>query len=299
MLNEFNWNPAYAGLEESLSITAGLREQWSGLTETTSQDAIGPSTQFVNAHLPVYLLKGGFGVQLENDALGPQRQLRFNGAYNYQTFLGPGVLSIGVGAGIYQFELDGSILRTPDGIYNQGLIDHQDGILPLSAVSSSISTFRVGAYYKADWFEVGVSAIHLNEPTLEIEQLDILLKRTFFLGASFHINISDGVQLHPSMLAKSDATQTQLDLSSYVQFNENLFLGGGIRGLNSNSLDAATLLGGFNLSKKIKVAYAYDITLSGLQNVSNGSHELVLNYNLGLPIGKGRPPKVIFNPRNL
>ena len=299
MMNEFNWNPAYAGLDESLSITGGLREQWTGLSETATGDAIGPSTQFINAHLPAYLLRGGFGVQLENDAIGPEQNFSYGAAYNFQTYLGPGVLSIGIGGGIIQKELNGNILRTPDGNYGIGTIDHNDILLPNSTISGSAPTVRLGAYYKSDWFEIGISGIHLNEPKVELDQLAILLRRTFYVGGSFHLNLTNAIQLHPSFLIKSDANQTQTDLSAYFQINNNFLFGTGLRGFNSNNLDAAMLLAGFKLSKKISLAYAYDITLSGLQNVSSGSHELVINYNLQSIIGAGRPPKVIYNPRNL
>ncbi|MFQ5447342.1 MAG: type IX secretion system membrane protein PorP/SprF, partial [Saprospiraceae bacterium] len=62
---------------------------------------------------------------------------------------------------------------------------------------------------------------------------------------------------------------------------------------------AIAVLAGFKLSESIKLAYAYDFTLSNLSTVSSGSHEIMLNYNLGKPIGKGRPPKIIYNPRSL
>jgi len=64
-------------------------------------------------------------------------------------------------------------------------------------------------------------------------------------------------------------------------------------------LDAVALMAGFKLNEKLSVGYAYDIGLSALNSVSSGSHELLLNYNLGAPIGKGRPPAVIYNPRSL
>ena len=58
-------------------------------------------------------------------------------------------------------------------------------------------------------------------------------------------------------------------------------------------------MGGFKLSEKITLAYAYDLTLSELSQVSNGSHEIMINYNLGKALGKGKPPRIIYNPRNL
>jgi hypothetical protein len=45
------------------------------------------------------------------------------------------------------------------------------------------------------------------------------------------------------------------------------------------------------------LAYAYDIGLSPLNNVQQGSHELVLKYNLNKKIGYPKALKVIHNPR--
>jgi hypothetical protein len=84
-----------------------------------------------------------------------------------------------------------------------------------------------------------------------------------------------------------------------VRYNENIFTGASLRGYNNQTLDAVALVAGFKLSEKITLGYSYDITLSNLNTVSNGSHEILVNYNLGKPIGKGRPPAIIYNPRSL
>ena len=57
MFNEFRWNPAYAGLDHSLSVTGLYRGQWVG---GALKDV--PSTQMLSAHLPLYVLNGGGGL---------------------------------------------------------------------------------------------------------------------------------------------------------------------------------------------------------------------------------------------
>ncbi|NJO86582.1 MAG: type IX secretion system membrane protein PorP/SprF [Lewinella sp.] len=81
------------------------------------------------------------------------------------------------------------------------------------------------------------------------------------------------------------------------QRNDNIFLGASFRGYNDSTTDAVVLLGGLNVSSQITLAYGYDLSLSPLRNVQNGSHEVVLKYNLGKSIGAGLPPPIIFNPR--
>jgi len=100
-------------------------------------------------------------------------------------------------------------------------------------------------------------------------------------------------------LVKSNISQTQIDFSVIVKYNDNIFLGTSFRGYNSDNTDALVLMTGIKLSEKIRLAYAYDLSLSSLNTVNSGSHEILLNYNLGKPIGKGKPPRVIYNPRFL
>ena len=87
------------------------------------------------------------------------------------------------------------------------------------------------------------------------------------------------------------------DFSVLFNYLDNIFLGASFRGYTKNAQDALIGMVGIKLSQQIKVAYAYDYTLSNLNVASQGSHEIVLQYNLGKPIGKGKLPPIIYNPR--
>lgn len=292
MLNKFNWNPAYAGLDNSLSINGVYRKQWSGLEGS-------PETQSLNAHLPVYILGGGMGIQVENDVLGPEHWTSANLAYSYQLDLGGKILSLGVSGGIVQREINGRLIRTPEGSYNSGEREHNDPSLPFDLESAITPTFNAGVYFQSEKLEAGLAMRHLNEATAEFGTFQLSLVRNYFFTLNSHFELGRIFSIHPSVMVQSDATQTQIDFSMLIQYDEKFFAGGSVRGYNTNSLDAAALLMGYQLSEKLSVAYAYDFTLSALQNVSNGSHEIVVNYNLNQSIGKGRPPKIIYNPRSL
>ncbi len=297
MMNQLNWNPGYAGLEHSLSVTGGFRQQWVGLEGA-------PSSQFVSAHMPLYIARGGIGIHLENDELGARQQTSSYISYNYQIVSDAGILSLGVSAGFVQFTLDGSKLRTPDGNYLEGVggmvIDHQDGLLPLAAINTMTNTFGAGVYFQSEKLELGLGVRHLNEPSLDLEGLSLPLKRAFFLNAGYQIEASSSLLLMPSLMVQSDLVQTQTNVGLIAQYNENIFGGASYRGAHSTpSQDAVAIIVGFKLSENMKLAYAYDLTLSPLNNVSNGSHEIMINYNLNKRIGSGRPPRVIYNPRSL
>ena len=297
MLNKYNYNPAYAGLDNSLSVTGVFRKQWVNLEGS-------PVTQNINAHMPFYYLNGGFGINLENDQLGVERNSSTTLSYNYFLPVSKrNLLSLGIGAGVIQKSLDGSKLKTPGGDYSEPpIIDHRDLLLPNGKVSATAPYFNAGVYFYSDKLEFGISANNLIEPTAALnaeEIVNVKFIRNYFFSFAYSFEISRDIVIQPSFLAKSDLIQTQFEVSAVVRYNDNIFGGASFRGYNANSIDAAVLLAGFKLNEKITLAYSYDLTLSGLRKVSNGSHEILLNYNLNKPIGKGIPPKIIYNPRFL
>lgn len=293
MLNPFKFNPAYAGLDHSLSATGVYRRQWVDLPES-------PTTQNLNFHLPLYFLGGAVGANFENDALGAERTTSVTMAYAFQRPVGNGLLSLALEGGLVQKSIDGSKLRTPDGIYEDGtIIQHNDDILPTTLESGSAPTFHAGIYFQSEKFEAGLSAQNLSEASVELTALSFQLVRTYYANFGFNFDLSNSVSIHPSALIRSDVTQTQTDLSLIFRYNDNIFGGTSFRGYNSNSIDAVSLIAGFNINEHFTVGYAYDITLSELSNVSNGSHEVIIKYNLNKRIGGGRPPRIIYNPRSL
>lgn len=291
MLDPFRYNPAYAGLDNSLSVTGTYRTQWVGLSGN-------PTGQRISLHLPLYFLSGGFGLQLENDEIGAHRLTSVQGAYNYQRQVGNGILSLGAGAGFQQWSLDGNRLQTPDGVYNEpGVINHNDILLSDVSESGSTLSFSAGLFYQSERIEGGLSVDHVSEPVISLTQLDYRLLRSYYAYVATNFELGRSFVIQPSAWLRSDAVETQIDFSVIATYNDNIFGGASFRGYNNSTNDAVAVIVGFNLSEQIAVAYAYDIALSPLKTVHTGSHEIVLKYNLNKSIGAGRPPRIIYHPR--
>ena len=79
----------------------------------------------------------------------------------------------------------------------------------------------------------------------------------------------------------------------------NILAGIGLRGYNKHSIEGLNIILGMQLSKHLRVTYSYDYGLNSLQTLSEGSHELGMNYNLQKLISWGLPPKNNIQPRNL
>ncbi|MFK7932858.1 MAG: type IX secretion system membrane protein PorP/SprF [Saprospiraceae bacterium] len=292
MLNQFAQNPAYAGMDNSLSVTGVFRKQWVDLPGS-------PTYQNANAHLPLYAASGGIGINFENDAIGAEASTLVTLAYNYQLNIGRvGILSVGVAGGMFQKELNGAILRTPEGNYEGVLVDHRDDILPNTLETGQSPVFEAGVFFQGERLEIGLSAKNLVEPTVNLsENLDLQLVRTYFATIGYRIDVGDALALRPSVMVRTDAIQTQMDFSLLAYINENIFVGGSYRGYSVTTTDAVAIIAGLKISEQLNFAYAYDLTLSSLNSVSNGTHEIMLNYNFGKPIGQGKLPPIIYNPR--
>jgi len=295
MLNQYRHNSAYAGLDNSLSATGVYRSQWVGLEGS-------PTMQNINAHMPLYIAKGGIGLNVENITLGAEQNLSAKLSYAYHREVGDvGILSIGAGGGIFQKSLDGTKLRTPDGEYQENIpINHNDQLLSEAQETGIVPIFDIGVFYQGEKLEIGASAVNLVEPKVNLNtNVNFPLKRHYFVTMAYNWELNDLLTIQPGIMAKSDFNETQLEISTIVRYNDNIFGGASFRGYSQNTIDAAAFLAGIKLSEKITLAYSYDLTLSSYNSVSRGSHEILINYNLNKKIGAGIPPRIIHNPRFL
>ena len=102
MLNQYNYNSAYNGLDESLSMTGVFRKQWVSFP--------GSPIHFnVNAHMPIEFISSGVGLAVEYDVIGAYENISVKGSYSYIFNVGnEGKLSVGLAGRYLQKALDGT-----------------------------------------------------------------------------------------------------------------------------------------------------------------------------------------------
>ena len=293
MLDKYQHNPAYAGMDASLVITGALKSQWEGLPGA-------PRFQRVNVHMPLYIANGGVGFKFLHDAIGAEETLGFEASYNYVYESAYGLFSFAAGAGLVQKRLDGSLLRTPDGIYEGLTAVHNDPRLANISGTGIGPTASLGLYFTNESFEAGIAMSQAlgNQITLSNEEETIFsLKRSITGFVEYTYPINDELIIYPALFTKTDGVQTQIDLGSRFDYQETYFGGLVFRGYTSKTIDALALFIGARISANLSVAYGYDITLSRLATHSEGTHEFLVQYNLNKPVGLGKPQRVIYNPR--
>ena len=293
MHERYAFNPAFGGMERSLAAGLLYRTQWAGLDGN-------PETRMINVHMPFYLWQGAIGFQLVSESIGAEKQTGFLLSYNYIYESSVGLISTGLRAGISQNTLDGTKLKTPDGTYQGGIFDHQDANLPNGKVSGVSPVLEGGVYFAGDYFEAGLSMTGFYPAGIKLEDdIDYAPNPVFHFFGEYFIHPFEEVSLFPVVYIKSDLAQTQTEVSVRAEYLNLLKVGVGYRGIGKNNQDAVILSAGVRLSPKFFLHYAYDIGLSSLQTTHDGTHELLISYNLGKRIGAGLPPRIIYNPRNL
>lgn len=284
MFDKLSVNPGYAGLNNAICATGIFRNQWGGFDGA-------PTTGLLNVHAPVNLLRGGLGLTYYNDQLGFEKNNIARLHYSYHLGgIGPGTLGIGVSAGIVSKRIDATWIA-PDGTDGSN-----DASISDPAVNDLVPDFSFGVFYQANNMYMGISATHLSQS--DLSDINIKTARHYWIMAGYDYRINPDWTLKPSVLAKSDAASTQIDLNCSVLFKKMVWAG-----VTYRFADAVAPMVGYQTylgqdkQGLLKIGYAYDVTTSQLSNYSNGTHEIMVNYcfNLDKPV----PVQKYKNPRFL
>jgi type IX secretion system PorP/SprF family membrane protein len=275
-------NPAVAGNDNAVSMTAANRIQWTGLGKEDGQQ-VAPRTFFVAGDLPIRALKGGIGAVIMNDALGHENTISVRLGYAHQRKLAFGKLGIGAQIEFNNKAIDFTKLKPAGG--SDPLLDQ------LANESEILIDFSLGAFYRVPGsYFIGVSGLHLVQTkgkTLGESDQGLRMKtdRTFIINGGYEISFARNpdYQLIPSAIIESNLAKTRIDVNAVLRYKEVVWGGAGYR-----LGESIILLLGVQY-KDIRIGYSYDININVLGlPFYGGTHEIMLNYRFKLELDKGR-----------
>lgn len=260
MFNGLAINPAYAGSQESITVSATARRQWTGIEGA-------PQTQTFGVHSPIRNERMALGALFMHDNIGVTNQDAINLMYAYRIPVSDrGRLAFGLQGALTFYNAEFSKVSATDPRF-------------ANDVRSITPTVGFGTYYQTDRFYVGFSIPQINQSNLDNQNqgANSKLIRHYFLNAGYVIDINPLLKLKPNVLVKSVAgAPLQVDLNANVLINEIIWLG-----LSWRSFDSIDALAQFQVSPQLQVGYAYDFaTTTSLNSVAGGSHEFMLSYRL-------------------
>lgn len=291
MLNKYYENPAYGGLERSLSVFTSYRDQYNSFPGN-------PRTFYLGADLPFYLWNGAIGFSLYNQSSGHLNNTNFRFSYNYVMGLESGFLSFGGRLGLDYMNFDGRKIITPDGDY-EATINHKDPLLEANVFNGVGPSWEIGTYFMSAQWQGGITVSEFPSHSYGLGNASYTRRWGGSIFAEYKYEWDDRIKFYPSLLVKADPSVVQADISLVAILDRNIIGGVGMRGYSTSSFDAITILMGTNIGSKYKLYYSYDFGLSSLRTAHQGTHEIMLSYNLQKLIGLGLPPKIIYNPRDM
>ena len=268
MFNGQVLNPAYSGVHEKLSATALYRNQWVNLEGAPTIQTLTVNTGFKRN-------KTGVGIMISNDKLGIHRDLGLYLSYSYKIQVKNGALSMGLQGGFNHLQSDFTKLnlKNPGGPILDGIRGKYN------------PNFGAGLFYYSDIAYVGISVPYLVSNKIISETEGVMSeareKRYYYMtaGRAFHLN--QNVIWKPSVLIRfQEEAPLGYDINTNFVFHELVTVGASYR-----SGDAFLWLFELQISEKFRFGYAYDMTTSQLNQFSNGTHELMLNYRVDISRG--------------
>jgi type IX secretion system PorP/SprF family membrane protein len=313
ILNTFIINPAVAGIENYWDVKASHREQWVGLdgapvtTYLTIQGPLKKSLFDDRADPTVVHADGanprghmywedygstdphaGIGLTVVNDATGPLNNFSIAGTFAYHIPISRRTsLSGGISVGGQDVSLNtGKLNFGPD-----------YPIDPAVAGSGYLDRWRpdisAGLWlYSRDYF-VGFSAQNIissnlafAEDTLKVVNGKLIPH--LFLMTGYRIPVDDDISFLPSVVLRYvTPLPVGFDINAKFQYKDLIWAGASFR-----YRDGFAAMIGVNVSSTFNFGYSYDYTTSALNNVSHGTHELLVGFLIGNHYGD-------WCPRNL
>lgn len=309
------YNPAVVGYDGKWCAYGISHSQYVGLQDRTPEyttpnnsisgpvGGMGPRTNGLGIAAPLGKFNrelgesknfGGVGLVAYTDNLGYEKNTVIRGQFAYRKVFASGnTLAFGADVGFHTKSLNGSQLRA---------IDANDPFIPSGTVSDGKLTTTFGAFYTNKNFNnlhIGLSSTNLAPQTYSYGDNGLVKTQTarhyYLLGAMQFDNFlgNPSLALHPSVLLKYNSV-LQADANALVEYMETFSGGLGYRSIT----DALSLMIGYKV-KGIRIGYSYDITLSRLQRVSNGTHEICINYCWIITPPPPPPVIPILSPRTL
>ncbi|RFZ94860.1 type IX secretion system membrane protein PorP/SprF [Mucilaginibacter conchicola] len=283
LFNQLYINPAYAGYKNDLSVSSIYRSQWTGIDGAPKTIALAADGMFDNKNV-------GIGLTLQSDRVGAQNFTAVYGNYAYKIKLSDfndSKISFGLGFGLIQSGINGSKLVPGQ---------ENDNVVPVGDQSNILPDARFGFLYSNEHLFFGASVDNLLANFFYKANGNFLStfipKPNEYLTAGALLVINEDMKFKPSILLRDGPENpTNIDFNTAVILKDRIGFGFTYRTdvnlynkaithrdfQRSNAMVAYT---SFSINGNISIGYAFDYSLSKIDNASYGSHQLSIGFHL-------------------
>ena len=263
MYNTMTINSGYTGSVGTLEAVLLHRSQWVGIEGA-------PTTQSFTLHSPLQNDKMGLGLSVVNDKLGPSSEFNIDGNFSYTLkFAEDRKLAFGIKAGMRKLDVD----------WTKGRYRDESDILLNTNISNEIKpSIGAGLYYYTDKWYLGASVPNFIRGNYydDIQESINIDRLHYYLIGGYVFDFSENLKFKPAFLAKAvSGAPLYYNVSLNFLIQEKLTLGASYQ-----FDDSMSALAGFQISNSLYIGYAYDYTVTELNKYNDGSHEIILRFQL-------------------
>ena len=280
IFNGLIYNPAVAGSEDYMVITALHRQQWAGVDG-------GPQTTSLTVHSPVFSKKVALGLTIFKDAIGPTDQISVTTSYAYRVKIGQGKMAIGMSAGVLNWRSNWTKLIAKDAADPAFTNEPQPNYW--------LPNFGAGVLYKHPSFFAGFSIPHILEFDLGDKGItnNMIARqyRHYLVTAGTNFYINPRLQFKPYIVLKSvgwfekqqpnsvNAPST-LDIDLSLLFSERTQVGVAYRTAVASTTkmsngDSFDVWATYKLQNGLKFGASYDYPLSTIGRAGGGAFQVL------------------------
>lgn len=272
MIHQPFMNPASIGSYSKITLAGFYRSQW------TQFDG-APVTQGFNAIVPLKRNKHTLSVTAFHDAIGINNNSEVSASYAYSFKAGLNAyMSFGLSASLDLLQADYSQLHT---------IDQNDPLFQASSPLVPLPDFKFGMYFHKNRFYAGFALPNLMNNKIEFTTSGASKGTTgfdvqnlhFYFHSGYSFRLNEKWDLNASTLVKEvSGAPMQFDLNAQLMYRR--IIGAGVSYRTSKEILAMITA---QIVPSLKMSYGYEYNMGQIGNFSNGSHEILLIYQLNPP----------------
>ena len=255
MFNPISINPAYAGSRQVLNLTALHRNQWAGLNGN-------PVTSTFSVHTPLQNERIGLGISYITDQLGFEKTDYVYGDFSYTIPVSfEAKLSFGLKGGFTNYRLENPDINDP--FFADNFNSWQPNI-------------GAGVYLSTNRWYAGISTPRILNTDLNQGEFEALERVSYYAMGGLVLDLTLDIKFRPSFITKfTNGAPATYDVTAGFLFYEKFWAGASYRFNDASNFGAYM---DYQVSKDIRIGYAYDLPTGIIRPYTGGTHEVILIF---------------------
>jgi len=263
MFNMLHINPAYAGSRATDNITLLYRNQWVGLAGAPRTGTFSWDRRADDSNV-------GYGLEVYSDKLGIETTTGLQAFYSYHLPFENSYLSLGLSGGLLNYKV----------AYSEAVTNTGGDPVYQTDINSWLPTAGFGMVYVTPVWYVGFSIPALLNTKVSakgtVTSSGFGANNHYFLTGGYDFVLDENMKLKPSVMIKAvKGSPVQYDINTMWWFKDKLGLG-----VSYRHADAMVGLLEVQITPKLRLGYSYDYTISDFRTYNQGTHELMLRWEI-------------------